>query len=111
MTVSLTFQIKRLNKASKYKYDKIIYLRNPSKYLWGGMDAFFFFLQLMGLSLSDEFYISNSFFFNKNKSSPFKMNSDMAYICKDLELNLASAWKSKWRFVQRCNTLNHSDEQ
>lgn len=59
MTVSLTFQINRLNKASKYKYDKIIYLRNPSKYLWGGMDAFF--LQLMGLSLSDEFYISNSF--------------------------------------------------
>ena len=48
MTVSLTFQIKRLNKASKYKYDKIIYLRNPSKYLWGGMDAFFFFFAVNG---------------------------------------------------------------
>lgn len=59
MTFSLTFLIKRLNKASKCK-DKVTYLRNPSKYLWGRMDAFV--LQLMGLSLSDEFYISNSFF-------------------------------------------------
>ena len=44
---------------------------------------------------------------SKNRSSPFKMNSDMEHICKYLELNLPSVWKSKWRFVQRCNTWNH----
>ena len=55
MTFSFTFPIKRLNKASKCK-DKITYLRNPPKYLWGGVDALV--LQLMGIALSGEFYIS-----------------------------------------------------
>lgn len=77
---------------------------------WNGC-IFFFFAVNGFITVRWVLHIKFFFFFNKNKSSPFKMNSDMAYICKDLELNLASAWKSKWRFVQRCNTLNHSDEQ